>query len=309
MENQYKPDAQHDDLPKQVDQYVGDYVPDTEEERKLVRKIDLYLLPAIWGMYLLSYMVRTIMGNAEQAGMKEALELDSNKYSVSLVVFFIGYVLCGIPSNMILSRVRPSIFLPTIMFLWGGVTVAMGWMPNYQTLVGLRVLVGVLEAGFAPGVLLILSSWYKPNEQSKRFGIYISAAILSGAFGGLIAGAIDGNLDGAHGIAGWRWLFIVEGAACAGWSLISYFLLLDFPATSMRLTERERELAIQRLQYEYLKSAAGTTTEEEKFTHLEAFKKSFSNWRTWLFVVGYMAVVGSSTCKKTLSPAPVFLLA
>lgn len=194
---------------------------------------------------------------------------------------------------MILARTKPSIFLPTIMFLWGGVTVAMGWMPNYHTLVGLRVIIGILEAGFAPGVLLILSSWYKPNEQSKRFGVYISAAILSGAFGGLIAGAIDGNLDGAHGIAGWRWLFIVEGAACAGWSLISAFLLLDFPANSKRLTERERELAIKRLRY----ASQTQRSEEEKMGHGEAIKRSFLNWRTWMFVVGYMAVVGSSTRK------------
>lgn len=198
---------------------------------------------------------------------------------------------------MLLARMKPSIFLPTIMFLWGGVTVAMGWMPNYQTLVGLRVVIGILEAGFAPGVLLVLSSWYKPNEQSKRFGVYISAAILSGAFGGLIAGAIDSNLDGAHGIAGWRWLFIVEGAACAGWSVVSFFLLLDFPANSMRLSERERELAVKRLQY----ASQTQTTEEEKLGHGEAMKKSFTNWRTWLFVVGYMAVVGSSTCKPPRS--------
>ncbi|KAH8649887.1 major facilitator superfamily domain-containing protein [Xylariales sp. PMI_506] len=295
MDNQFKPDSQHDDLPKHLDQFVSDYVPDTEEERKLVRKIDLYLLPAIWGMYLLSYMVRTIMGNAEIAGMKEDLGLDSDKYSISLVVFFIGYVLCGVPSNMILARTKPSIFLPTIMFLWGAVTVAMGWMPNYASLVGLRVVIGILEAGFAPGVLLILSAWYKPNEQSKRFGVYISAAILSGAFGGVIAGAIDGNLDGAHGIAGWRWLFIVEGAACAGWSLVCYFILLDFPATSKRLSERERELAVKRLQYEWINTATAKTTPEERMSQVQALKRSFTNWRTWLFVVGYMAIVGSST--------------
>lgn len=96
------------------------------------------------------------------------------------------------------------------MFLWGCVTIAMAWVPNYKALIGLRVIVGILEAGFAPGVLLMLSSWYKPAEQSKRFGVYISAAILSGAFGGLIAGAITSNLDGLHGVAGWRWLFIVS---------------------------------------------------------------------------------------------------
>lgn len=192
---------------------------------------------------------------------------------------------------MILARTKPSVFLPTIMFLWGCVTIAMAWVPNYQTLVGLRVIVGVLEAGFAPGVLLVISSWYKPNEQSKRFGVYISAAILSGAFGGLIAGAITDNLDGAHGIPGWRWLFIVEGAATAGWSLVSSFLLLDFPANTERLSERERELAVKRLQW----ANPATVNKEERLGHLQALKRSFSTWTVWLFVVGYMAVVGSST--------------
>lgn len=192
---------------------------------------------------------------------------------------------------MILARTRPSVFLPTIMFIWGCVTISMGWVPNYQTLVGLRVVVGILEAGFAPGVLFLLSSWYKPNEQSRRFGVYISAAILSGAFGGLIAGAITSNLDGAHGIPGWRWLFIVEGATTAGWSLISVFLLLDFPANTKQLSDRERELAIKRLQ----QSNTTHSTEEERLGHLQALRRSLLNWRTWLFVMGYMAVVGSST--------------
>lgn len=150
------------------------------------------------------------IGNAKTAGMTDDLDMDSTKYSIALTVFFVGYVVFEVPSNMILARTKPSVFLPTIMFLWGCVTIAMAWVPNYKALIGLRIVVGVLEAGFAPGVLLTLSSWYKPNEQAKRFGVYISAAILSGAFGGLIAGAIEDGLDGVHGLPGWKWLFIVS---------------------------------------------------------------------------------------------------
>lgn len=94
------------------------------------------------------------------------------------------------------------------MFLWGAVTCCMALVKTYEHLVALRTIVGVLEAGFAPGILLILSSWYKKQEQSKRFAVYISAAVLSGAFGGLIAGAITKDFDGLHGIRGWRWLFV-----------------------------------------------------------------------------------------------------
>ena len=110
--------------------------------------------------------------------------------------------------SMLLSKSRPSVYLPVAMFLWGIATCCMAAIKNYHQLVALRMLLGILESAFAPGVLLIISSWYKKSEQSKRFAIYYSASILSGAFGGLLAGAITKNLEGAHGIRGWRWLFV-----------------------------------------------------------------------------------------------------
>ncbi|KAL4807942.1 major facilitator superfamily domain-containing protein [Aspergillus unguis] len=288
-----KPSAIHDAFPSAAHEaLVAGYVPGTEEEKKLVRKIDLYLLPCIWVMYLMSYLDRTNIGNAKVAGMEEALDLDSNRYSISLVVYFVFYVVFEIPSNMLLEHIKPNVWLPTIMFAWGCVTVGMAFVNSYHGLIGFRIAMGLLEAGFAPGVLLIISSWYKKSEQSKRFAVYISAAILSGAFGGLIAGGIVGSLDGAHGIAGWRWLFIVEGAVTAGVSIISRFLLLDFPATCKQLNERERELAMARMAAE---SMLVSTGDQPALTHSQALKQSLSNWKTWLFVVGYMAIVGSST--------------
>ncbi|KAM0799556.1 major facilitator superfamily domain-containing protein [Usnea florida] len=262
------------------------------EEKKLVRKIDLFLLPTIWLMYLLSYIDRTNIGNAKIAGLQKDLHLSSGQYSLSLIVFFITYVIFEVPSNMLLSKSKPSIYLPVIMTLWGTTTCCMSAVKNYQQLVALRVVVGILEAGFAPGVLLIISSWYKRSEQSKRFAVYISAAILSGAFGGLLAGAITKNLEGAHGIRGWRWLFIVEGAATAGWAIISHFILLDFPATSSRLSEREKYVAVSRLQTERVTVQAQGTSEP---SHARALWEAFQSWRLWLFTCGYMVIVGSST--------------
>lgn len=186
---------------------------------------------------------------------------------------------------MILAKVgRPSIFLPAIMFVWGVVTIGMGFVKSYHGLIAFRVVIGCLEAGFAPGVLLLLSSWYKRAEQSRRFAVYISAAILSGAFGGLIAGGITGSLDGAHGIAGWRWLFIVEGAMTAGWSLIGAFILLDFPANTKRFSARERELAVQRIIHDSL----AVRTDGPELGHLKALALALRNWRLWAFTIGYM---------------------
>lgn len=177
------------------------------------------------------------------------------------------------------------------MILWGVLTCLMAVIKSYEHLVVLRVLIGCVEAGFAPGILLLLSSWYKRTEQSKRFGVYISAAILSGAFGGLIAAGIVDNLEGAHGIRGWRWLFIVEGAATVGFAIISLFILPDFPGTSKRLSERERHVAVTRLATENVTTA---TEDGAQMGNWEAIVVSVKDLRTWAFVVGYMVSIRSS---------------
>jgi len=122
--------------------------------------------------------------------------------------------------------------------------------------------------------------------------LFYSAAVLSGAFGGIIAGAITGSLDGAHGIAGWKWLFIVEGASTMAGAIIASFILPDFPATTKRFSERERRLAVERLAADHVvaRSEDGPTVRSSK-----AVKDSLSDWRTWMFTFGYMALGGSAT--------------
>lgn len=184
--------------------------------------------------------------------------------------------------SLALSRSRPSIYLPSIMILWGALTCIMAAVKNFAQLVALRTILGCIEAGFAPGVILLLSSWYKQTEQSKRFGVFISAAVLSGAFGGLIAAGIVEGLEGAHGIRGWRWLFIIEGVITVGFAILSIFILPDFPTTTRRLSDRERQIAVARL----ASQNAATTT--ERLSNLNACKVACKDLRTWAFVIGYM---------------------
>ncbi|KAJ5963113.1 major facilitator superfamily domain-containing protein [Penicillium waksmanii] len=263
-----------------------------EEEKALVKKIDLTLLPTIWVMYLLSYLDRTNIGNAKISGMEVDLNLTSNQYSIALVVFFVGYVVFEVPSNLALSRSRPSIYLPSIMILWGALTCVMAVVKDFGQLVALRTILGCIEAGFAPGVILLLSSWYKQTEQSKRFGVFISAAVLSGAFGGLIAAGIVDGLEGAHGIRGWRWLFIIEGVITIGFAIFSIFILPDFPMTTRRLSDRERQIAVTRLASQ---NVTATTADTEHLSNLNACKVACQDPRTWAFIIGYMVIVGSST--------------
>ncbi|CAI0650524.1 unnamed protein product, partial [Colletotrichum noveboracense] len=192
---------------------LRNYVPGTQEEKALVRKIDFYLMPILWIMYILNYVDRTNIGNAKIAGMQKDLSLTDDGYAWVLSIFFFGYLICEVPSNMILSRSRPSLFLPGIMLVWGALSALMSVSKSYGALLGFRFVLGCIESGFFPGVLYLLSCWYTKAELGKRFAIFYTAAVLSGAFGGLLAGAITANLHDAHGIAGWRWLFIVEGVA------------------------------------------------------------------------------------------------
>lgn len=223
--------------------------------------------------------------------MGEDLKVTDQAYSIVLLVFFISYVLCETPSNMILIRVRPSVYLPCVMFAWGCLSMCFAAAQSWQTIAGLRFLLGILEATFAPGVLFLLSAWYKKRELGRRYSLYYSAVAISGIFGGLIAGGLLKTLDGAHDVRGWGWLFIIEGAATCAVAIIAFFSLPNYPSTTRFLTPRERQIASIRL----ADDSVGDTQGGEKASHIAALKTAFKDWRTWAFVLTYMSTTGSQT--------------
>ncbi|OBT45367.1 hypothetical protein VE00_04054 [Pseudogymnoascus sp. WSF 3629] len=280
----------------QLQEALSNYVPDTDAEKKLVRKIDMHLMPTLWIMYILNYVDRTNIGNARIAGMEDDLNLDAQKYAWVLSIFFFGYLIMEVPSNMILSRSRPSIFLPSIMLVWGSLSAIMACAPNYGSLLAFRFILGCIESGFFPGVLFVMSCWYKAAEIGKRFAIFYSAAVLSGAFGGLLAGGITKGLHDAHGIAGWRWLFIIEGVATVGVAIVAKFILLDFPHSSPVLTLEERQLATVRIIADSAASgSASGSSRDDRLTHWEAFKAAATDPRTYSFMLLFVLDVGAGT--------------
>lgn len=268
------------------------YVADTEAERNLVKKLDRRIVPTIWVLYTLSYLDRANIGNANSGGMKESLNISSTQYSVVLLVFFVSYVIFEVPSNMVLTRVRPSYYLSILCVLWGAIAAAMGAVQSWQQLAGVRFCLGIIEAGFSPGVAFYLSSWYKRHELARRFAIYYTATAVSGAFSGLLAGVITQHLHNARGIEGWRWLFIIEGIGSSFVGLFAWYFLPDWPATTKWLTEEERVLAAQRLAADEI---GATQDEANAPTHYEAFRATVTNWRTWVLVVMYMLATGAQT--------------
>ncbi|KAF5133875.1 putative transporter [Metarhizium anisopliae] len=283
------------------------YVPHSAEEKKLVRKIDLFLMPILWIMYILNYVDRTNIGNAKIAGMAVDLDLDDNRYAWVLSVFFFGYLICEVPSNMILSRSKPSIFLPAIMLVWGALSALMSISKTYGVLLGFRFVLGCIESGFFPGVLYYLSCWYTKAELGKRFGIFYTAAVLSGAFGGILAGAITDYMHDAHGIAGWRWLFIVEGVATVGVAFVAFFVLLDYPGTSKRLTPEERRLAAIRIIHDGIATGGHS---DKRLSHWQAFVAAVTDPRTYMFLILYMLDVGAgNSTRAQYMTVPIYVVA
>jgi MFS family permease len=194
------------------------------------------------------------------------------------------------------------------MVFWGSVSALMALVKTPAQLIAVRFVLGVTEAGFSPAVLFIISNWYRKHEQSKRFMCFLSAGILSGAFGGIIAGAIVDSLDGVHGVSGWQWyaftwssrytsrltkirLFIVQGVATVGAAIPAPFLLLDWPSTARQLTARERNIALARLRADGM-HVSGSVEREKNVSHIKALTNAVANWRLWLLCIGYMAIIG-----------------
>lgn len=140
--------------------------------------------------------------------MQDAFDITSNQYSIIVLIFFVSYTIFEIPSNMILVRVKPSVYLSALAVLWGIVVCCMAATKNWRDVVGCRFVLGAVESGFAAGCAFYLSSWYRTHELAARYAIIYTSVALAGGLSGLLAGVITDHLDGAQGIAGWKWLFV-----------------------------------------------------------------------------------------------------
>ncbi|KAJ7461088.1 MFS general substrate transporter [Mycena latifolia] len=274
-----------------------------EEERKLWRKIDLRLMPILTLMYLMSFLDRGNIGNARLDGLQDQLNLTGNKYNIALTMYFIPYCIFECPAkfsvislalhasidipcfSLVLKRFRPSKWLPGITLVWGIVMTLMGLVKTYPELVGVRICLGIAEAGLFPGVVYYLSLWYPRHMLQLRIGLFYSAASLAGAFSGLLAYGID-FMNGTRGLLGWSWIFILEGIATVLVGILAFFILVDFPATANFLTLEERSFVVRRKKYD--NSSVG---EEEHF-EVRHLVQALVDWQVWLHILIYMSIVG-----------------
>ncbi|EGG04244.1 uncharacterized protein MELLADRAFT_37526, partial [Melampsora larici-populina 98AG31] len=231
------------------------------------------------------------IGNARIGGMEKDLKLKPEDYSLAVLIFFVGYLLAEIPSNMLLTRLRPSLFIPFLTFSWGLVATLLSVVKTKEQLIGVRFVLGFMESGFFPGILFLLSSWYRRRELAKRLGIIFTASIMAGAFGGLLSGGVITGMDEVRGIRGWRWLFIIEGAITMLASIVVIFFMPDWPSNTKWLTAEQRALATARIAADRPARAHSTLN----LTHLQAFKATVTDWRVYLFCLMDLMITSGTT--------------
>ena len=179
--------------------------------KRLLRKVDARLLPFLIIMYLLNFLDRSNLAQARQGSLEVDLGMTKTDFNLATSIFFVGYLLMQLPSNLLITRVRPSLYLSSAMALWGGVSACNAATRKFTDLVVVRFFLGFVEAPFFPGAVFLMSSWYTRAELTCRISYFYSGSALANMFGGIIGAAVLESFDGAHGIAGWRWLFIIVG--------------------------------------------------------------------------------------------------
>lgn len=204
-----------------------------------VRKARWRLLPMLILMYIMSILDRVNVGFA-----KSALQIDTGisdgAFALGAGIFFVSYAIFEVPSNVILSRVGPRIWLCRIMVTWGLVASAMMFATTEMSFYVLRFLLGIAEAGFYPGVLLTLTYWFPVKVRAQANGILLFGFAGALVIGGPLSGALL-DMNGIGGLKGWEWMFLIEGAMAVVVGIAAFFVIVDRPHTAKWLTPQEQD--------------------------------------------------------------------
>ena len=216
---------------------------------QLFRKISLRVLPLAMIGFFLSYLNRVNIGFAQEH-LSADLGFSYAVYGLGAGLFFIGYFIFEIPSNLILARVGARRWIARIMITWGIISALMALVDSAAMFYALRFLLGVAEAGFIPGILYYMSQWYPASRRGRAWGIFYIALAASGVIGGPISGGVLAATEGLAGLAGWQWLFIVEGVPTVLLGVvILFFLQEDYRKVGwLREPERDRLGALLRVE-------------------------------------------------------------
>ncbi|KAH6679971.1 major facilitator superfamily domain-containing protein [Plectosphaerella plurivora] len=225
---------------------------DQEIEKRILRKTDMRLMPYTALIYLLCYLDRSNIGNAKILNsstgdnMMDSTGMTNYQFTIALMLFLVAYSLFEAPSNLAMKVLNPSRWLGILIVCFGAICTGIAGANSFATVAVLRFFLGAFEAGVFPGMIFFMSFWYKPEERATRIAVFLCSATMAGAFGGAIAFGV-GHMNGAGGLEGWRWLFIVEGVPSVILGVIVFFCMPNYPENASWLTEEEKRVQVQRL--------------------------------------------------------------
>ena len=220
-----------------------------EVQKQVFRKITLRLIPLLFICYVIAYIDRINVGFAK-LHLQSVLGVDpavfSSIYGIGAGLFFIGYFIFEVPSNLILHRIGARIWIARIMIVWGIVSMAFMFMKGVTSFYVLRFLLGAAEAGFFPGIILYFTYWYPPQERARIIALFAIGGVAAGVIGSPISGAIL-EMDGIAGLAGWQWLFFLEALPAILLGIVVWIALPNGPQDVTWLTQVEKDSLQKRL--------------------------------------------------------------
>jgi D-galactonate transporter len=246
------------------------------------RKITLHLIPFIFICYLFNYLDRVNVGFAKLQ-MLDDLKWSETVYGLGAGIFFIGYVLAGIPSNLLLYRLGAHKVLGALMIAWGIGSATLMFVTTPTQFYLLRFVTGVFEAGFFPGIVLYFTNWYPASRRGQIMGLFMSAIPISGVLGSPLSGWMLESFAGKSGLAGWQWMFLLQGVPTVILGILAYVMLNDGIRQAKWLNPEEKQMLIAELEKD--EKARHENTEAA-----DTFASVLRNRNVWLLGAVYFCI-------------------
>ncbi len=217
---------------------------------ELYSKVGWRIMPLLFVAYMIAYLDRINIGYA-QLQMKQTLPWEATVYGLGAGIFFVGYFLFEVPSNLMLVKIGARKTLLRIMFCWGVVAAAMAFVTTPTQFYVLRFLLGAFEAGFFPGIILYLTFWYPSARRGQMIAIFLSASTVMSILAGPLSGATLKYMEGVAGFHGWQWMFVLQGLPSSIMGIACYLLLQDKPEDAKWLNANEKKVLRDHLDHDH----------------------------------------------------------
>lgn len=256
---------------------------DPEVRKSTLRKVTWRLLPFLGLLYFINYLDRTNIGFAGPNGMTDELHMTQTAFGLASGLFFIGYLVLEVPSNMALHRFGARRWIARILISWGIVAALMTFVPNAGWMYAARFVLGVAEAGFFPGMILYLTFWFPKRERARATALFMLAIPISSALGSPVSALlIEHGHELLGGLSGWRFMFLIEGIPAIILGIICWFFLTDKPAQAKWLRPEQRDWLQSTMDAEEAETAGSY--------HIPAWK-SLASGRVWALAFVYFGIV------------------